>query len=401
MFGDSVQRTLCGLLGQNLFGRPFSLEKDTDWAAVFRESRFQAVTALAFQNVQDAILPSDFSESIQSTVCSELMKNARVQAQHTQVHRFFVSAGIPYCVLKGSASASYYPDPLLRAMGDVDVLVDSSQYEAACGALKAAGYTNRPEAHANHSVWEIDDFTLELHFRPAGVPDGAVGENVSSYLSDTVATAKTVSSDLVTARLPDAFHHGLILLLHMQHHLLAEGIGLRHLCDWANFAARCDAFEALFRGRLSEVGLWKFAQSVSLAASRALGLPFQDWMGTDTELADGLTADIFDGGNFGSKDDQRFYSGVLLSSRGKDGIGKNGFVQMFHSLSSTAYVHWPFLERWKILLPFGWAGVVFRRFFLILKGERSGLNLKKAYAGSKSRRILYQKLHLYERNTGD
>ena len=33
-------------------------------------------------------------------------------------------------------------------------------------------------------------------------------------------------------RIPAPFHHGLILLLHTVHHMLGEGIGLRHLCDW-------------------------------------------------------------------------------------------------------------------------------------------------------------------------
>ena len=55
--------------------------------------------------------------------------------------------------------------------------------------------------------------------------------------------------------MPSHFHHGLNLLLHTNQHLLGEGLGLRHLCDWAVFAAGFsdEEFRELFEEKLKAV----------------------------------------------------------------------------------------------------------------------------------------------------
>ncbi len=53
-------------------------------------------------------------------------------------------AGIDYRVLKGTGVAHLdYPDPSLRSFGDVDLLVRSSQFDAAVEALVAVGHRRR------------------------------------------------------------------------------------------------------------------------------------------------------------------------------------------------------------------------------------------------------------------
>lgn len=85
----------------------------------------------------------------------------------------------------------------------------------------------------------------------------------------------------MTFRNPEPFYHGLIMLLHMRHHLLAEGMGLRHLCDWAVFVDHFsdDEFRAMFEKKLKKTGLWRFAVTVSLSAHLAIGLPYREFMG--------------------------------------------------------------------------------------------------------------------------
>ena len=122
----------------------------------------------------------------------------------------------------------------------------------------------------------------ELHFEPAGVPGGKAGDYVRKMLEDIQETAVRVENNEFSYIIPDDFHHGLVMLLHMQHHLLAEGIGLRHLSDWAVFVNTLSAdveekskFEDIFKERLMKIGLWNFAQNISLSATMALGLPYQ------------------------------------------------------------------------------------------------------------------------------
>lgn len=243
----------------------------------------------------------------------------------------------------------------------------------------------------------------ELHFEPAGVPGGKAGDYVRKMLEDIQETAVRVENNEFSYIIPDDFHHGLVMLLHMQHHLLAEGIGLRHLSDWAVFVNTLSAdveekskFEDIFKERLMKIGLWNFAQNIRLSATMALGLPYQEWMGDNKKLAQALIADIFAGGNFGAKDDGRVTEGIFISNRGKDGVRHSRLIQAVLTLNQVAYTHCPITKKVKILLPLAWCYCIGRRIILVMMGKRKKSNLISAYKKSDSRRKLYAQMKLFE-----
>lgn len=91
-------------------------------------------------------------------------------------------------------------------------------------------------------------------------------------------------------RVPSDFHHGLVMFLHRYSHLMDAGIEIRHLCDWALFLNSIEEkeFLMLFQEPLQNMGLWVFAQTISLTSVLAFGLERQNWMGTQEELAGAL-----------------------------------------------------------------------------------------------------------------
>ena len=72
------------------------------------------------------------------------------------------NAGIPYVILKGCASAFYYPDPSKRLMGDVDFLVKESDLEQAGEILRQEGFVPWEEDHICHVVYRKDVTHLEM-----------------------------------------------------------------------------------------------------------------------------------------------------------------------------------------------------------------------------------------------
>lgn len=64
------------------------------------------------------------------------------------------------------------------------------------------------------------------------------------------------------------------------HHLLGEGIGLRHLCDWAVFAdsLKEKEFRSLFETKLKSIGLWKFACILSQVCYKYLHCHNLSWL---------------------------------------------------------------------------------------------------------------------------
>lgn len=387
------QKALLSLIANSLFGVKAEIPCNTDFNRLLTESKQQAVTALALKNVS---MPENVKDT--NTVFKNITVNSRVFADHTLLNNIMTKANIPYTVLKGAASAYYYPDPIFRAMGDVDFLVKKEDIEKATEVLKQNGFKPWEEEHICHIVFRKGKIHLEMHFEPAGVPNGKAGEAVRKYISDMIETSSLVKSDICTFVNPDKFHHGLIMLLHMQHHLLSEGIGLRHLCDWAVFvnSFKGNEFETLFKERLKNVGLWTFAKTISLAASIGIGLPKQEFMGGNTELACSTLNDIISGGNFGSKDKDRSGEGFFISNRGKDGVNHSRPVQFILSVNQIVYTNWKVTKKAKILLPIGWAFWGIRRFIRVLTGKRRHMNFKKLYNSSKSRKELYKQLHLFE-----
>lgn len=395
----NAERVLLSLLSNALFNNPITIPNDVDWKAVICEAKAQAVLPLVFQKTD--LLPDELRPIAEKQVMNMLANNIRIESNHICTHRLMADAGIPYVFLKGCSSAHYYPEPIYRTMGDVDFLVAKENLGPADEALRKNGFQPWDEKHICHVVYRKPGMHLELHWEVAGMPEGTPGELVRSYMDDvfdTAVRAEIASGELM---LPDDFHHGLILLLHTCHHLTGEGIGLRHLCDWAVFAGHLsdNQFRKLFEEKLRAMGLWRFAQLLSQLGSKYLGMPKKDWAeeNIDDALLQSLMLDILAGGNFGVKDRQRRNETMIISSRGKNGVGHSSMLRQFViSINQIIYEKWPASNKCKLLVPFGWVLYGGRFGLRVIIGKRDTPNVSKTISGARERRELYKEFHLYE-----
>lgn len=393
-----TQQTLCKLLAENLFKKASALDNTVDWEAVYKESRAQAVSLLAFQNFDALPLNDDLKVKIDSKLSKKALQNINIINQHKYLHQLMCGADIPYCVLKGVVSAHYYNDPLIRAMGDVDFYVDNKHISRVRDILVQEGFNIDDDTHMHHIVFSKGSMHFELHFKVAGIPDGDNGKLVEPLLEDLLASKIHICDEFVEYYAPSVFHHGLIMLLHVQGHLLSGGIGLRHLCDWAVFVGSMssDDFCHLFKEKLVKIGLWKFAQTLSLASSLYIGLERADWMGNDVSLAEAIVNDIFIGGNFGKKSQQREYEGLMISNHGKNGVKHSRLRQGFDSINLIVCTRWPIVKKLPFLYPFGWIFSGVRYLFRVLFKKRKLIDLANVYKNSGNRKKLYEQLQLFE-----
>jgi len=183
--------------------------------------------------------------------------------------------------------------------------------------------------------------------------------------------------------------------------MISEGIGLRHLCDWAVFVNhfKGNEFSDVFKDKLKRVGLWDFARIISITASVYLKMPEQPWMyedESDIEKAIGILMDILTGGNFGRKIKSRKYEGMLISVAGRDGKKKNKISRSFESHNKVVKAHWPIVKKVPILYPIGWIFFLLRLFIMIALGKRPNIRLLSSLKGSDRRSKLYASLKLFE-----
>ncbi|MBO5462024.1 MAG: nucleotidyltransferase family protein [Clostridia bacterium] len=392
-----IEQILLDLLANTLFGAGRKIESDTlKWSLVWREAYVQAVTLIAFSGASPENCDEKFISLIRNKLQNDLRAVMHVNKEHIRLHKIMTDAGIPYVILKGAASAAYYPDPLMRVMGDVDFLVDSADVEKACNALEEKGFKRNPKEHEKHIVYFDENGNYEMHITPAGVPKGADGDKVRDLLKDIIADSREYETDFGIIRVPSDFHHGLVILLHTCSHLTSEGIGLRQLCDWATFVSHFsdENFCEIFEEKLKSVGLWKFAQVLTQVSVKCFDCPGHSWTGAeDVVLIDGVIRDIFKNGNLGQKNPTGMQESLLITGNGK----KESFIkQIFSSMNEIVYFYWNFTRKFKILLPFGWLYFGGRYVIRSLMGKRPKIDIKNIKARANTRTDLYDELDLFK-----
>ena len=231
--------TLLDLLSNALFDANIDIDlENIDFKELFEESKQQTVSAVVFDQ-----LPHTLSESYpeiyfawQMYCLRVVQSNVTEFAANVELERLFEKAGFPMCTIKGFACAYYYPEPTLRQMGDIDFIVHKEELEACRDFLLSQGFVRVDDDgdHDFHISFKKNKFLYEMHEKVTTFLDDA--GYIENYLKDVIENAVDSEFDAGNLRIPDRFTHGLIMLLHMQRHMISGGgIGLRHLCDFAVF----------------------------------------------------------------------------------------------------------------------------------------------------------------------
>lgn len=405
---NEIKTSLLKTVGYQLFGgeRP---RISADIFAVLEEAKAQTVFTGVFPFFRAELQQSGQGGFVaaQEIFFGNVIKNTNNFMEHDELNKLMTKNDIPYCTLKGLASAYYYPDPSLREMGDVDYLVQETDFEKAKQAALNAGFAidHGDEPDGIHIAFKREPMSIwEQHRTINGIPNSEVGENIQSEIDRTIKTSEQITLDGVICRIPDAFHHGLIMLLHVASHMTSEGIGLRHLCDWAVFANRLgnDGFDELFEEKLTRFGLWKFAQILTLVSEKYLGIAHMEWAQnpevTDEHL-EAVMEDIMNGGNFGKKDLNRYREIKYISNRGERTVdNKNVVDQVFGTLNQKTCSDYPWIKKHKVFLPIGWAAEGGRYLALLITGKRKSKGTSAMLREAAKRKEIYSKMELFRIN---
>lgn len=391
------QKALLALLQPNS-EFDFSVLSADDWQKVLEESIKQAVILQAFDCTGKCKthIPQDVYQSWFDLCMKYLLNNSKVLTAQNNLINILNKNDFSYIILKGLSSASFYPDYQKRLLGDVDFLISPEQQVAVEKALIDEGYKKELDEHICHRVFKKKNEHLEMHFEVAGIPYGKAGEFFRNYLLN--ATQKYEENENPHFKKPSPQTHGVIIFLHTIHHLLGEGLGLRHLYDWAYFVDKTLNYSFWVTDLLpllEKSGTLYFAKIITRTAHIYLGTACPDWAeDIEDSLCAALIGDIFASGNLGKNDKDRAGSSKMISQNGKSGTNNGKFKNQFLTLKNSMYYLYPFLHKWKILYPFIFIWRIIRYLILMLFGKRP--SLIKANAHANERLALYKQFKLYE-----
>ncbi|MBQ3234677.1 MAG: nucleotidyltransferase family protein [Clostridia bacterium] len=370
-----------------------------DWKKLVRESRVQSVMYLAFESAKEfkTLIPSDVYPVWENASMLVLKSNLSVFNDQAELISL-LNGKYPYIILKGQSAGAYYKNPELRAYGDVDFLVDKENVLEIEKLLISSGYEKVGPEHDNHVVLKKGTANLEMHFRVAGIPFGKLGEKIEEFLKPAIKTSVKMHCELGDFNAPNDLYHGLILLLHMQHHMLGEGLGLRHLCDFALYLNKTQGepfWAETLLPFLKDIGLYHYTAVIAKTCSLAFQIPCPEFaLDVESELCYEILEDIFNGGTFGVKDVSRQKSGMLISEHGKGGTKHGALYNLAHGLHVAVITQNKIVKKIWILYPFIYCYRAIRFLFLTMIGKKP--KLSKMSAQAKERKSIYEKLKVFE-----
>ena len=374
------------LISDALFENSIHDDLSFDFDSVAKESLYQSVFPLFFNRYMKAPPKNTDAKTYsryKNLFFTHLTSNTGNFAEHLEVHTLMKKHGIPYTSIKGVASARYYKNPSLRSMGDVDFLIKKEDLKKADTAVKSAGFTidHGDDEDSKHIAYTRPPYSIwEMHKSVNGIPTNEKGMLINKEMESIIDEAQEISIEDITCNVPSDFHHGLIMLLHTLSHMTSEGIGLRHLCDWAVFVSSLDdnKFTDLFEEKLKSFGLWKYCCVLTLTCSEYLKMRECSWaekersrMNITQKYLETFIDDILNSGNFGFKDLNRYREIKYISDSKNYDIQDDGIIrQGIRSISSKVYSNHEFINRHRILLPAGWAIESAKYAYLLLSGKR-------------------------------
>lgn len=392
------QRVLMELLAGEISGKVNLSEKElktADWEEVLKEAKAQAVPIMA---AESAVKYKEYIKNFKDwelTAAKLHSYNFRTCLEEQKLNK--IMEGHPFCILKGMAAASYYKNPKDRCLGDIDFLIEPSQRTEIEELLSQNGYQNWNVEHICHVVFKKGYAHLEMHFEISGIPYGKAGEIVRDFMKDALKHSVTSQIGTWNFPAPTDIYHGLIILIHMQHHMLGEGLGLRHICDWACFVNKTknEPFWQELLELYKKIGILTYAKVMTKISSVYFHIDCPEWANdADTGLCEDVMNDVLIGGNFGKKDKLRARSAMMISEHGKSGTSRGKLSNLFWTLHHTTTTAFPIVKKCPLLYPI----LDFYRALLYLvrtaKGERS--SLIKLIPAASERRSVYERLHLFE-----
>lgn len=207
-----------------------------DWQAIYHQAVRQTVVGMAYDGLSQLPVGLRPSRNLLLQWYGQVrlieQGNAQIDGVLSEVIERYHTAGLHPVLLKGQGVGQYYPNPSHRQPGDIDLYWG----------------TDCPRANQEITSWPGVKFEHETSYHQSYVWQGIDIENHSKYVdfysaknrrlwrafSEKVALTdgeKQVCGHQ-TVLVPSPTMNAVYLYLHLQHHFLQVGVGLRQVCDW-------------------------------------------------------------------------------------------------------------------------------------------------------------------------
>lgn len=378
----------------NMVSADINFDNYDQWQELFDLAKRHGVLGLIYPVIKDMSgVPEAFMSYCKKYALRTINNSYKMLSFAYTLQSCLENAGVESVIMKGVAAAKYFPYPELRKIGDVDILIKTGQYDKAEATLLEAGFNKIGDIPV-HGEFEKDGIIVEVHrVMVDSTPSDSANKRIQQIAQDGVARRVVFSvEDKASFYIfPEAIN-GLRLLLHMLHHFLMGGFGIKLLCDWSAFVENINDSNTRIEihSYIEQLGLRKFTATLTkicvdycgLSVDKASPFIYSD-INIDGEMT--LLNDILNADETLSKNPEYM---VVLDKPTIGGLIRQFHYQMKHNhaKASKCVLLWPIL--WVVtLVVFLWNNKFVRH---VKTSEATKGALKRASAVSTSSLELFK-----------
>ena len=357
------QSTLILLVKSALTGEPYILPSGSDIAGIFQDAKRHGVDVMAYYGA--LLCGVDKNSDVMREELMRVYQSISIgETQMSSIHRIMKELeahGVAHMPLKGVLLKPMYPHSEMRRMGDADILIDCSKYEAVRSFMTELGYTERCESD-HEFIWKKKAVTIEFHKRL--IP--SYNKDYYRYYGDGWKLAKLMDGY--------SFRHGMdpcdemiYLFTHFAKHYRDTGIGIRHIVDlWVYRKHNPDMDEAYIRKELQKLQLLEFYDNVM----RTLRVWFENYPAD--EKTEYITQFIFTSGEFGRSHNSNLSSALKYAKSGQSQqtIQRRRALRTIFPSYEEMCRKYKILRKAPILLPIMWLVRIFEKVFIKKRAQR-------------------------------
>lgn len=374
------EQTLLSLIKKSQFG----IEDNINWDSVDLDALYNEASVQSVLGLISSLLPLEYSNP-KWIEAQYRQKSSYIRYCHSQdeLKNVLDSAGIPFVILKGNASAISYSDPTLRMMGDIDFLVPQDLYFKSKSILVAAGYIEDDD-NGRHCPFRKNGTEFEVHHHFSHFEE----IDIERFVIDGLYSRVIVSIEGHDFPMLPKLANGLVLLDHFRRHL-ESAVGLRQVIDWMMYVYRNlddEFWYSQFRSVVEDKGMYILAITVTRMCQMYLGLPETiSWCkDADPVICARLLNLIINSGNFGRKNGKGHSAETISNNIKRDGL--------FNWLQYAGEYNWIAYHNHRWLKPFCWFYQIFRYSKQVFSIGRNKKQFKSDLDRSKERYELLKML---------
>ena len=280
---------------------------EQDWLSLYEEAKRQSLFGIFMDGVERAVAlgeakPQRLMQWIAKVMALE-QRNKLLDEKAAELTRIFADDGFKSCILKGQGVAKLYLRPYRRQCGDIDIWVEGGR-EKILAYLKSKYKIGSPVIHhVDVDVW--DGVPVEVHFIPSFAYSPFRYRKFKRFFSVQAQSQFDNYSKEYGFATPTIEFNVVYSLMHIFHHVLHEGIGLRQLLDYYYILKTYKGNKEVIMRYLASLGLDRFAAAVMYVEKAFFDLEDEYLLCTaDVSLGSFLLDEIKRSGNFGKYDER-------------------------------------------------------------------------------------------------